>query len=77
MNRKIVDINTHEFTLESLAELYNLVNMNKFHIKKVERAYLWQALKVNVLAIVGYYAFAGLNYRLKRLEKASKESNAD
>ena len=68
-NRKYVDINTHEFTLESLAELYNLVNRNKYDIAKIRRGWLWQIIKVNGLIAIGYYMYSGLNYRLKKVEK--------
>ena len=73
-NKKYVDINTHEFTLESLAELYNMTNINKYNIQKIRRGYFWQVIKVNAVILVGYYMYAGLNYRLKKLEKkAAKE----
>lgn len=77
-NRKYVDINTHEFTLDSLAELYNLTNINKYNIAKIRRGYLWQIVKVNAVILVGYYLYAGLNYRLKRLEKkVNKEETTE
>ena len=68
-NRKYVDINSHEFTLESLTELYNMTNFNKYNIAKIRRGQIWQIVKVNVLIAVGYYMYAGLNYRLKKVEK--------
>lgn len=67
------DVNTHEFTLEALAELYNIANKNKYDIRKTRKFNTWLAFKINVALAVGYNVIAGLNYRIKRLEQKERK----
>lgn len=64
-----LDINSHEFTLEALAELYNQVNRNKIDIRRTRRFDSYLALKTTVILAVGYYCYRGVMYRLKKIEK--------
>ena len=69
-----LDINSHEFTLEAVAELYNQVNRNRIDIRRNKKFNSYMTLKTTFILAIGYYCYAGLNYRLKKLEKKEKNN---
>ena len=73
-NKKFIDINSHEFTLDVLETHEKLLIKQAKAIRKLARKNFNKTIAIGLLAVGVYYIFDNLNQRVKALENKQKES---
>lgn len=66
MDKKFIDVNTHEFTLQALSDLFTGQEKLRRSIKRVK---FGSKVSIGLVCVVGYYVYDNLNQRIKELEE--------
>lgn len=67
MDKKFIDVNTHEFTLQALSELFT--NQEKLR-RKINKVRFTNKVYIGIACVVGYYMYDNLNQKIKELRAA-------